>query len=315
MFAGEELLKGDEIAQTLTHFLPIDGNHVVVHPVANHLVALACNGLSNLAFVVREYQIHPTAVYIKVVSQVLSSHSRALAVPSGETVAPRTGPAHDVFGLGFLPKGKVYLILFLTHSGQFAAVVNHIGEVSARQDAILMMGIVFHNIKVNAAVAFVGISVFQDFLHQFLLFNDMPRGVRLYRWRQHVQLFHGFMVAVGVVLGYLHRLKLLETSLFLYLVVALIGIVFKVTHVGYIAHIAHLIAQMAQVSEHNVEGNSRTGMPQMRVAVHRRAANIHAYVGCMQRLEELFASRECIINQQFLFHDALFFVVMFFLQS
>jgi hypothetical protein len=38
--AGEELLKGDEVAERLAHLLAVDGNHVVVHPVVHHLVAL-----------------------------------------------------------------------------------------------------------------------------------------------------------------------------------------------------------------------------------------------------------------------------------
>ena len=143
-----------------------------------------------------------------------------------------------------------------------------------------MVGIVLYNIKVNAAVAFVGISVFQNFLYQFLLFNDMPRGVWFYRWWQYVQLFHGLMVAVGIVLSYLHRLQLFKTSLLFYFVIALIGIVFKVSHVGDIAYIAHLIAQMAQIAEKYVEGNSRPGMSQMRVAVYRRAADMPTWGAC-----------------------------------
>ena len=36
--ACEELVEGDEVAQRLAHLLPVDGNHVVVHPVAHGVV-------------------------------------------------------------------------------------------------------------------------------------------------------------------------------------------------------------------------------------------------------------------------------------
>ena len=96
MIASKELLQSDEVAKTLTHLLTIDGNHIVVHPVTNHLVALRSYSLRNLALVVRENQIHAATVNIKVAAQVLASHGSTLAVPSWETIAPRTRPAHDV---------------------------------------------------------------------------------------------------------------------------------------------------------------------------------------------------------------------------
>ena len=96
MIASEELLQGDEVTQALTHLLTVDGNHIVVHPVMNHLVALRSHSLRNLALVVRENQIHTATVNIKVAAQILSAHCSTLAVPSWETITPRTRPAHDM---------------------------------------------------------------------------------------------------------------------------------------------------------------------------------------------------------------------------
>ena len=96
VIACEELLQSDEVTKTLTHLLAIDGNHIVVHPVTNHLVALRSHSLSNLALMVRENQIHATTVNIKVAAQVFASHRSTLAVPARETIAPRTRPAHDM---------------------------------------------------------------------------------------------------------------------------------------------------------------------------------------------------------------------------
>ena len=64
--ASEELFKGDEVAERLAHLLTVDGNHVVVHPVVYHLVALRSHSLGYLAFVVREYEVHSASVNVEV---------------------------------------------------------------------------------------------------------------------------------------------------------------------------------------------------------------------------------------------------------
>ena len=96
MIASEELLQSNEVTQALTHLLTVDGNHIVVHPVVNHLVTLRSHSLSDLALMVRENQIHAATVNIKVTAQVLTSHRSTFAVPARETIAPRTRPAHDM---------------------------------------------------------------------------------------------------------------------------------------------------------------------------------------------------------------------------
>ena len=126
----------------------------------------------------------------------------------------------------------------------------------------------------------------------------MARGVRLYRRAQTAQSVHGLVVAVGVVLGYLHRFQLFQPCLLGYLVLALVGVVLQVAHVGDVAHIAHLIAQMLQVAEHQVEGDGRAGMTQMGVAIDSGAADIHAHIRSMQRLKALFLARQGIIDYQ-----------------
>ena len=68
------------------------------------------------------------------------------------------------------------------------------------------------------------------------------------------------MIAVGVILRYLHRLKLFQACLLLNLVVAFVGIMLKMSHVGDVAHIAHLISQMLEITEEDVKRDGRTGM-------------------------------------------------------
>ena len=102
--------------------------------------------------------------------------------------------------------------------------------------------VVFLYVEIHGAVALVGVAVLENLLHELLLLYDVARGVRLYRWRQGVEKLHGLVVAVGVVLRYLHGLKLLQAGFLLYLVIALVGVVLEVAHVGEVAHVAHLIA-------------------------------------------------------------------------
>ena len=65
MFAFEELVERNEIAKRLTHLLSVDGNHIVVHPVMNHILALRSRGLRNFTFVMRENKVHTATVNIK----------------------------------------------------------------------------------------------------------------------------------------------------------------------------------------------------------------------------------------------------------
>jgi len=38
--AAEEFIQRDEVSETLAHLGAVDGDHVVVHPVVNHIVTL-----------------------------------------------------------------------------------------------------------------------------------------------------------------------------------------------------------------------------------------------------------------------------------
>ena len=120
--------------------------------------------------------------------------------------------------------------------------------------------------------------------------------------RQHVERLHSGMVAVSVVLCHLHGLELLEACLLGDLVLALVGIMLKMAHVGDVAHIAHLVAQLLQVAEQHVEGDGRTGVAQVRVAIDRGAAHVHAHHGLTEGHEVFLAPCEGIVDEQWVFH-------------
>ena len=114
------------------------------------------------------------------------------------------------------------------------------------------------------------------------------------------------MIAVRIILGYLHGLQLLQSCLLGNLILSLVGIVLQMSYVGDVPYITYLIAQVLQIAEHQVEGDGRTGMPQMGVAIHRRTTHIHTHMGCIQRLEALLLPCQRIINDQFRIHIFLF---------
>ena len=160
-----------------------------------------------------------------------------------------------------------------------------------------MILVILLDVEVDRAVTLVGIAIVQDFLNQFLLFDDMACGMRLNARREYVQRLHGIVVAVDVVLRNLHWLQLLQACLLLNLVVALICIVLQVAHVGNVSNVANLIAQVLEIAEEYIECNGRTRMTKMRIAIHSWATNIHAHVRNVERSESLFRTSESVIDQ------------------
>ena len=104
------------------------------------------------------------------------------------------------------------------------------------------------------------------------------------------------MVAGQIVLHHFHRFELFETCFLCNLVLTVVSIVFEVTHIGDVAHITHFVAEMTQIAEEDVEGDGRTRMAKMTVAIDGRAADIHAHPALMQGLEKLLGARQGVID-------------------
>ena len=244
----------------------------------------------------REHEVHTASMNVKVIAKILASHSCALAVPSGESVAPRTGPSHDMLGRSLLPQSKINLVALLSHSVKFATVVDDVIKIASGKYAILMILVVFLYVEIHRTVALVGITICHNLFHKFFLLDDMSCGMGLDAWGKHIERLHGMMIAIGVILCYLHRFELFEASFLLYLVVTLVGIMLEVAHIGDITYITHLIAEMLEITEKDIECDCRTGMSKMRIAIYGRSADIHSDIWRMYRFETLFLSAERIIN-------------------
>ena len=300
MVAGEELLQRDEVVVRLTHLLAVDGQHIVVHPVLHGLMTHRRRSLGYLALVVGEDEVQSATVDVEHLAEVLTTHGRTLAVPAGETVAPGRRPAHDVLRLCLLPQGEVGLVMLLADAVEVVARgVLDVLQGAAAEDAVLVLLVIRLNVEIDRTVRLVGKAVVENLLHQLLLLDDVARGMRLYRGAQHVQRVHILMVAVGVVLRYLHRLQLFQTCLLGYLVLALVGVVLQMAHVGDVTHVPYFITEVLQVAEHQVEGDGGTGMAQMGVAIDGGTTDIHTDIGGMERFEALLLTRQRIVNNKF----------------
>ena len=180
--------------------------------------------------------------------------------------------------------------MLFAHAVQFATGIIDIFEVASRKNAVFEIFVVFHHVKIDRTVAFVGIAGLKDFLHQADLLNDMSRSVRFDGGRQAVESFHRMVEAVGVILRHFHRFELFKACFFGNLVFPLVGIVFQMPHVGDVAHIAHLVAEVLKVAEEEVESDGRTCVSEMRVTIDRRAANVHSHTAFVEGLENFFCT-------------------------
>ena len=254
----------------------------------HHLVTLAGYSLGYLTFVVREHQIHASTMNIEMVAQILSSHSSTFTMPSRESLTPRAGPVHDMFGLCFFPQSKVCLILLFANSGQLTAGILDVVQRTSGKNTVTILFIELFHIKIHAAVTFVGESVVEYLLNQLLLFDNMSRCMRFYTGGQTIQRRHGFMEAVGIILSHLHGLQLFQASFLCDFVLTLIRIMFQVAHICYIPHITYFVANMLQITEQEVKSNGRTRMSQMCISINSRTTYVHSHTSFVQGAEKFF---------------------------
>ena len=93
---------------------------------------------------------------IKLLSEVLPTHGRALCMPAREAFAPGAGPAHDVLGLGFLPEGEVQRSSLLILPIKCARIALHILNATSAKLTVVELLVVFLYIKVDRTIAHVG---------------------------------------------------------------------------------------------------------------------------------------------------------------
>jgi hypothetical protein len=87
------------------------------------------------------------------------------------------------------------------------------------------------------------------------------------------------MVPEGVELCDLHRFELIEPCELGYLVFTGVGIELEVSDIGDVTDVPDFEAEMGEVSEEDVEGDGRSCMSEVRIAIDGGATDIKSDVG------------------------------------
>ncbi len=103
MASTEHFGEPDLVVIAFSHFTPVHGDHVIMQPVACGHVIIADRALRDLTFMMRELEIHSSAMNVEFGAEIFCAHGRALYVPPGKTLAPRTCPPHNMLRGSRLP--------------------------------------------------------------------------------------------------------------------------------------------------------------------------------------------------------------------
>ncbi len=203
---------------------------------------------------------------------------------------------HDVLRCSLLPKGKVASLALLRLTIEIACGIDQFLDLTARKATIRELLVVLLDIEINASLAHIGITGIKDLLHVGNLFDDMTRGMRLDGWWEDVECLHSLVITVQIILNYLHRLFLLQTSLLGDLIFALISIVLEMAYIGDVAAITDFVANVLQITIENIESDGWTSVSEVTVAIDGRTADVHADMIGSNRLERLFNASQRIVD-------------------
>ena len=192
--------------------------------------------------------------------------------------------------------------MFLANTGKVATFIDYVVKITPREHAVMVFGVIFLNIEINTAVAFISKTVIENFPYQFFLLYNVSRGMRFDAGRKNIESLHGIMVTVRIILSHFHGFKLFKAGFLLYFILTFVSVVLQMPHIGNVPYISYLISYMLQIAKHHVESYSRTCMTKMGIAINCRTTNIHSNPSGSERLECLFHSSARIINQKSLSH-------------
>ena len=91
MTRNKRLIRRDKVPERLGHFLAVNGEEAVVDPVSREGPA-GRPRLGDLILVVREDEVHPAAVDVEGIAEVLRAHRGAFDVPARAARPPRAAP-------------------------------------------------------------------------------------------------------------------------------------------------------------------------------------------------------------------------------
>ena len=104
----QHIPNGGEVSERLGHLLALNIEKAGVHPVSHQrLFSRRCLHLGDLCLVVREYEVHRSAMDIILRSKIGLGDRRVLDMPSGPTQSPGRVPGNFHSVLPLLPEREV----------------------------------------------------------------------------------------------------------------------------------------------------------------------------------------------------------------
>ena len=275
-----------DVAEALRHLLALGvDDEPVVHPMVGKPLAQG-DGLSALVLVVRELEVHPTAMQIEALTEDVEAHHHALAVPAGPAVTPRRRPRR-LTRLGQLPQhevGGMALVLGTEHLAVTAAF-DHVGEALVDQQAVVLHRLDIEVDAVVGRVAAADVDQLADHRHHLL---DVLGGVRHVGRPGDTELAHGLEP---------HRLAFRRDVL--PRPVLVVGPVDdRVVDVGDVADQSHVQTGPLEVTTQNVVDQRGSTVTEVRRAVHRRATQIDAHRAGLAHGELTYLSGGGVVQVQ-----------------
>ena len=278
---GEDVPEGEEIAERLAHLLLIDVNESVVYPVFCERLPGGAFRLRDLVLVMREYQIKPSAVYVKSIAKVFGRHRGTLDVPAGPALSPRRIPAGFALFCGF-PKREIKRSFFALINGNTRSFL-HVVELPPGELAVVFE---LGDLKINVAVDHICKTAFNELFDNAYHVSNVFGGFRIVHRSFYVKPVHHLEIAVYVLLcqlGYWHlRVVRLLNDLIVY--------------IGDVLDVIDRIAGVREVPVKDVERDVRPAVAQMGLVVRRDAAYVHVDLLPVQRHKDLIFPRQRVVK-------------------
>ena len=161
-----------------------------------------------------------------------------------------------------------------------------------------MVFVVLAHVEVDATIGFVGVPAIENGLDHLDLFHDVAGGTGLDGRRLHVEDAHDIVKVVRVLLDNLHRLEVFESGLLADFVLSVVRVSRQVTDVRDVPNVAYLVAEERKVPVHHIERQECANVPEVHVAVHCWATNVHAHVRRIEWSEQLLFAGQTVLNVQ-----------------
>ena len=249
---GHDVTHGEKVSGRLAHFLIINIQECIMHPVSGERLAVSRFRLGNLIFMMREYQILSARMDVNFITQIFFAHDGAFNVPAGTAVAPGGFP----IGLSVffrLPEDEIQGIFLLIFTGnqQRALASFQIVQVFMGKLAVFLKA---SHTEIHGSVSGrIGMAVFYQLPDHLQHSADFLGSLGMSGRRLHIEGFHILPAFRYITFGNDCGIHTFLYGLFNNFII----------HIGKVAHIIYFIAFMLKITAHRIKYNHGTGIAYM----------------------------------------------------